>query len=89
MILFAIVLLLQGFLSAFAVPVQFHRKYYEQVPHELVKTLRNKSVLMVGDYLMRYHYLTVVYNLRHRTLIHADMSPNTVEEFTGKLQHIF
>ena len=82
MILFAIVLLLQGFLSAISVPVQFHRKYYEQVPHELVKTLRNKSVLMVGDSLMRYHYLTVVYNLRHRTLIHADMTPNTVEEFT-------
>ena len=89
MISLPIALLLQGFLSAFSAPVHFHRKYYEQVPHELVKTLRNKSVLMVGDSMMRYHYMTVVYNLRHRSLIHADMNPNPAEEFTWGTYNTF
>ena len=79
---FVTFLLLQGFLSSYSEPIQFHRKHYEHVPHELAKILRDQSVLMVGDSLMRYHYMSLVYNLRHRSLIHPDMTPNSVAELS-------
>lgn len=51
-----------------------------QVPDLLSKTFANKHIVMVGDSLTRYQYLSLVYTLQYQKLLSKAMMPNLVEE---------
>lgn len=50
------------------------------VPNLLTRSLANQHLVMVGDSITRYQYLSLVYALRHQNLLSSVMQPNLVEE---------
>ena len=54
-----------------------------ELGHKAIDTLQNKYLLMIGDSLTRYQYLSLVYTLRHRHPPDETMYPD-MNEFTHK-----
>ena len=44
------------------------------------ETLKNRHIIMIGDSLMRFQYLSLVYFLRHNRGIDNNMDPNMINE---------
>lgn len=64
----------------FAENRKFHHHDFEALPHRLVHALRNQSIVLFGDSLMRYHYIAMMYMVRHHQLLLKSMHPNLVIE---------
>ena len=60
--------------------------YIEPVETELftnlLQNLKGKSVLMIGDSLMRYHYLAMAYLLRHHHPVSKTLMPSIIQQST-------
>ena len=47
---------------------------------QIIDAMRNKQIIMIGDSLMRFQYLSLVYLLRHKRFVALTMDPNPSEE---------
>ena len=60
------------------------RKNKLYLAHEYLNSLhhllRNRHIVFIGDSLMRFQYLDLVYSLRHQNVVHPKMKPNFLEE---------
>lgn len=52
----------------------------KNLPQNLTEMLRNRHLVMVGDSLTRYQYISLVYALRHGNVVSPLMHPNIVQE---------
>ncbi len=51
----------------------------ELIADKLTQSLKNQHLVMIGDSLSRYQYISLTYTLRHRHPVSREMSPNPVE----------
>lgn len=61
----------------------------ETLGRKAIATLKDKYLLMIGDSLTRYQYLSLVYTLRHRNPPHVEMYPNMNENTHGEWMRFF
>lgn len=54
------------------------------LPQRLAQVLGNKHLVMIGDSLSRYQYISLAYMLTHRNILSPDMHPSIVNEHTWK-----
>lgn len=61
----------------------------ENLGKKATEALKNKYLLMIGDSLTRYQYLSLVYTLRHQNPSHVHMNPNMNENTHGERIQFF
>ena len=61
----------------------------ENLGRKTTETLKGKYLLMIGDSLTRYQYLSLVYTLRHQNPPHVHMNPNMNENTHGEWIQFF
>jgi hypothetical protein len=60
-----------------------------ELGHKAVETLKDKHLLMIGDSLTRYQYLSLAYTLRHRRPPEVSMYPNMIENTHDGWENFF
>ena len=58
----------------------FHAGDYHNLTHRMTTAAQKYNIVMIGDSLMRYQYISMAYMLRHKQLLLPSMHPNLVEE---------
>jgi len=78
-------------INSYVPPPCFHNQTEcrTKLAHKAIATLKNKYLLMIGDSLTRYQYLSLVYTLRHRMPPQTTMYPNMNENTHGEWMTFF
>ena len=79
------------FIVAILQSLSFRINYqeYDGLATKTIETLRNQHVVMIGDSLMRYHYISLVYLLRFHHVIMQNIQPNPANEHQWESCPIF
>lgn len=59
---------------------KIHHRDYDNLLHRMTTLLSKEHIVMMGDSLMRYQYISMAYILKHRQLLLKTVHPNPVEE---------